>query len=132
MPGSAARVRSVFAAVTVAGVILAGCGSHSAARATNPDRGYVTGIAYPCDGLGNSEPAAHIELVIVGQGSSRFTARTTWIDGVHHFRFAAHAGRYRIYEEQSYVGQYERVGGPFAIRVLTGMTIDITVASGCK
>ena len=117
-------------AVTAAiGLTLAGCGAPAQLLRTRPLVGYVIGAAYPC-GMG-IEPAAHIELVVVGPGSSSpFTEPTS--SALHRFRFATEPGHYRIYEDQRYAGSYERVGGPIPVEVRAGTTARVTVSSFCK
>ncbi len=115
------------------GSLLAGCGSAPAsAPAPKAEVGYIAGTALPCVGVGGMEPQANIELEITGPASARFSEPTRWNAGAHRFRFSAKPGVYRIYEEQRFSNSFERVGGPFTVRVVADGTTSLTVGNGCK
>lgn len=127
------KLTLMIAGVALVGSLLAGCGSTPAtAPASRPRVGYLAGTALPCVGVGGIEPAATIELALLGPASTRLSEPTRWNAGAHRFRFAAKPGTYLIYEEQRFSGTLERVGGPFTVRVTAGATTSLTVGNGCK
>lgn len=127
------RVALIGGTAVLVGCLLAGCGSAaSSIPAPKAVVGHIAGTALPCVGVGGIEPQAMIELAVIGPASVRFSEPTRWLAGAHRFRFSAKPGLYRIYEEQRFSTTYERVGGPFTVRVTAGGTTSLTVFNGCK
>ena len=120
------------ASIAAAGLALTGCGSSPSPPSASPRVGYISGVAFPCIGVGRLGPGATIELAILGPAARKFVEPVRWSAGDYRFRFPVAPGNYRIYEDQRFAGSYERVGGPFSANVTAERTTKVTVGNGCK